>query len=237
MAALAEADLYVRVGMSLEDAWLPRIRATNARLQVLDARDGIRLRPSDAGQAVDDHADAPADRDHADQDHADHEDHDHGAMDPHVWTSPPLVKAMGAPIRDALIALRPAQAAVFNANYERLAADLDALDAEIRARLAAVKDRRFMVFHPGWGYFADTYGLTQVAIEYEGKEPGARALAALIDAARASGVKVVLVQPQFSPRAAQQVAVAIGGRVESVDNLSQDYFGALRRITDLIAGP
>ena len=45
VAALADADLYVRVGMSLEDAWLPRIRATNARMRVLDARDNIRLRP------------------------------------------------------------------------------------------------------------------------------------------------------------------------------------------------
>jgi zinc transport system substrate-binding protein len=224
--------------MPLEDAWLPRLRATNARMQVLDARDGIRLLPQEAVQEVDDHPDTPAEHEPADHDHHDHHDHrDHEGLDPHVWTSPPLVKAMGAHLRDALIALRPGQAATFSANYARLAAELDALDAEIRARLAPVKDRRFMVFHPGWGYFADTYGLTQLAIEYEGKEPGAHALTALIEAARADGVKLVLVQPQFSPRAAQQVAAAIGGRVESVDNLSPDYFGALRRITGLIAGP
>jgi len=241
VAALADADLYVRVGMSLEDAWLPRIRATNARMRVLDARDNIRLRPRDAAQVIDD-ARGRADHAHDDgtpnQDHAPtHADHDHEAMDNHVWTSPPLVKSMGAGIRDALIALRPDQADAFRANYDRFAADLDALDAEIRARLAPVKERRFMVFHPAWGYFAETYGLTQISVEYEGKEPGARALAGLIDAARANAVAVVLVQPQFSPRAAEQIAAAIGGRVESVDPLAADYFATLRRLTDLIAGP
>ena len=93
-----------------------------------------------------------------------------------------------------------------------------------------------MVFHPAWGYFADTYGLTQVAVEYQGKEPGARALAGLIDRARADGIRVVLVQPQMSPRSAEQIARAIGGRVESIDPLSADYFGTLKQLADLIAG-
>ncbi|WP_295582842.1 zinc ABC transporter substrate-binding protein [uncultured Lamprocystis sp.] len=241
IAALADADLYVRVGMSLEDAWLPRIRATNARMRVLDARDNIRLRPSDVVQTIDDSR-GLADHDHdggAPDQHQEpsHADHGHEALDTHVWTSPPLVKSMGAGIRDALIALRPEQADAFRANYDRFAADLDALDAAILARLAPVKERRFMVFHPAWGYYAETYGLTQVSVEYEGKEPGGRALAGLIDAARANAVTVVLVQPQFSPRAAEQIAAAIGGRVESVDPLAADYFATLRRLTDLIAGP
>lgn len=230
VADLAGADLYLGVGMVLEDAWLPRIRAANPRLRVLDVRDGIRLRPTGLDPV------APGTSGSADR-HADHEDeHDHGALDIHVWTSPPLVKSMGAAIRAALIDLRPGQAAQFDANYDRFAADLEALDQAIRARLAPVQGRRFLVFHPAWGYYADTYGLTQMAIEYEGKEPGPRALAGLIEAARSAGVRAVLVQPQFSPRAAQQVAAAIGGRVESVDNLSSDYFGTLRRVTEVIAG-
>jgi zinc transport system substrate-binding protein len=227
VSALAEADLYLRVGVPLEDAWLPRIRGSNPGLRVLDVRDGIALRPHEAVQQ----GPGPGEQTpHADQHH-----HDQDALDSHVWTSPPLVKQMGEAIRDALIAMRPAQAPGFQSNYDRFAADLDALDAEIRTRLGPVKLRRFLVFHPAWGYFADTYGLTQVAIEFQGKEPGARALAGLIDQAKASAVRLVLVQPQFSPRAARQVAEAIGGRVEAVDPLSADYFGTLRRVTDLIA--
>lgn len=268
VATLARADLYVRVGIPLEDAWLPRMRATNPGMRILDARDGIRLRPSDPsvprpvstvpdgddpgdghahrgpggrtdreGHAAhaghDGHGDQP-DRDGHDDADA-REGHRHEALDSHVWTSPPLARSMGANIRDALIRLRPDQAARLRSNYERFAADLDALDARIRTRLAPVGNRRFLVFHPAWGYFADTYGLVQVSIEYEGKEPGARTLAGLIDFARASGVRLVLTQPQFSPRSAEQMAVAIGGRVESVDPLSADYFGTLERLADLLA--
>jgi len=235
VADLAGAGLLVRVGVPLEDAWLPRIRATNPGLQVLDMRDGLTLRRNDRVEAG---LGAGGGLDHGGHDNdSDHDhDHGHGGLDTHVWTSPPLVKSMGAAIRDALSDLRPGQAALFSANYERLAADLDALDADIRLRLKPLQVRRFLVFHPAWGYYADTYGLTQVAIEFEGKEPGPRALAGLIDAARAAGVRVVLVQPQFSPRAAQQVAQAIGGRVESVDPLAADYFGTLRRVTEVIAG-
>ena len=230
VADLAGADLYLGVGMALENAWLPRIRAANPGLRVLDVRDGIPLRSTDSDHRIPDPG-ATA------EGHSVHEDgYDHGALDTHVWTSPPLVKSMGAAIRATLSDLRPGQAALFNANYDRFAADLEALDLEIRARLAPVRVRRFLVFHPAWGYYADTYGLTQMAIEFEGKEPGPRALAGLIEAARSAGVRAVLVQPQFSPRAAQQVAAAIGGRVESVDNLSSDYFGTLRRVTEVIAG-
>lgn len=230
VADLAGAALYLRVGMPLEEAWLPRIRAANPGLRVLDVRDGLRLRPADPAHL------APGPGRHTDGPVHHEAEHDHGALDTHVWTSPPLVKSMGAAIRAALSDLRPDQAALFTANYERFAADLDALDAEIRARLGPLQVRRFLVFHPAWGYYADTYDLTQMAIEFEGKEPGPRALAGLIAAARAAGVRAVLVQPQFSPRAAQQVAAAIGGRVESVDNLSADYFGTLRRVTAVIAG-
>jgi zinc transport system substrate-binding protein len=93
-----------------------------------------------------------------------------------------------------------------------------------------------MVFHPAWGYFADAYGLTQIPIENEGKRPGPRSLNALIEQARREGIRVVLVQPQFDRRAAEQVADAIGGRVIAIDPLDSNYFDTLRRMARLIAG-
>ena len=98
-----------------------------------------------------------------------------------------------------------------------------------------LRSRRFMVFHPAWGYFADTYGLTQIAIEQEGKEPGARALTALIEQARAKQVRVIFVQPQFNRKTAQRLAAAIGGRVEPIDPLAENYIDNLRRVARLIA--
>ena len=224
IAALAEADLYVRVGVGFEDAWMSRLLVANPRMRVLDAQDGIEVRRKAAGH------------DHGDPDHGHDHGHDHGDVDPHVWTSPARVKIMGARIRDALADLAPEYAADFAANYDRFAADLDALDTEIRARLAGVENRRFMVYHPAWGYFAEDYDLDQVAIEREGKEPGARALTAMIEQARREGIRVIFVQPQLNPSSAEQVARSIGGQVAVIDPLSGDYFENLRRVADLVAG-
>lgn len=217
---LAQADLYLSVGVSFEDVWMPRIRAANPRLRVLDLREGLPLL-------------SLADHDH---DHEHEHDHAVDAPDPHVWTSPPLVKAMSVAIRDALTELDPAGRETYVANQAAFAAELDALDAELRALLKDLPSRRFMVHHPAWGYFAHTYDLTQVAIEREGKEPGARALTALIEQAKREGVRLILVQPQMNPKSAEQVARAIGGEVAVVDPLAPDYAETLRRLARLISG-
>jgi len=230
VAALSQADLYVAVGGTFEDAWMGRIRGVNPRMQVLDTGEGIALRRLAAHKDADGH-----DVSHRQDDHG--HGQGHGAGDPHLWTSPPLVKQMVTRIRDALSRLDSANAALYAANAAAFSDELDALDRDIRARLAGAAGSRFMVYHPAWGYFADTYGLIQIPIEREGKEPGPRALAALIDQARRDGVRVVFVQPQFSQKAAAQVAAAIGGRVEVLDNLAPDYEANLRRVADALAGP
>jgi zinc transport system substrate-binding protein len=103
-------------------------------------------------------------------------------------------------IRDKLTELAPAHSAAFARNHDAFVAELDTLDAELHALPRPAANRKFMVFHPAWGYFADSYGLTQVSIEREGKEPGARGLAALIEQAKEDNIKVVFVQPQFDRR-------------------------------------
>ncbi len=243
ISALAGAALYVRTGVPFENAWMERIRSANPGMQVLDAREGISLRELEAhwhDKAGHD-AEHPAEQDHghtraADVPHDDHDgqdaynaEHNH-EQDPHVWTSPPLVRHMVGLIRDKLAELDPAHAADFTRNHDAFVAELEALDRELHTLLDPLPNRRFMVFHPAWGYFADTYGLIQVPIEREGKEPGARALAALIDQAKREKIKVVFVQPQFDKRQARQVAQAIGGVVIAVDPLAADYVDNLRRV-------
>ena len=138
-------------------------------------------------------------------------------------------------MRDALISLAPAQRERFEAGYARYAAELDALDAELRQTLAGKTQRRFMVFHPAWGYLARDYRLEMVPIEVEGKEPGPKALAALIEQARTLGVRVIFVQRQFSRTAAESVARAIGGEVVELDPLAEDFIGQTRRAAAAIA--
>jgi zinc transport system substrate-binding protein len=150
--------------------------------------------------------------------------------DPHVWTSPMLVKSMAARIRDAFVQLDPAHADAYEGNYSRFANDLDALDAQIRVRLSPYAGHAFLVFHAAWGYFADAYGLRQIPIEAEGKEPGPRTLARVISEARALGIKAVFVQPQFSRSSADMIAQQINGHVVAVDPLAENYMENMRHV-------
>jgi len=258
ISALAGAALYVRTGVPFENAWMERIQSANPSMQVLDAREGITPREMEAhdhdehghddehdkhaahGDEHDAHGhgdkhEGEAAESHGHDDHGGHAAHDddhhgHHEQDPHVWTSPALVRHMIGRIRDKLTELAPDHAEAFARNHDAFAAELDTLDAELRERLDLLPNRKFMVFHPAWGYFADSYRLTQVPIENEGKEPGARALAALIDQAKRENINVVFVQPQFDRRSAKQVAQAIGGVVVAVDPLAPDYVDNLRRV-------
>ncbi|WP_435104429.1 metal ABC transporter solute-binding protein, Zn/Mn family [Arhodomonas sp. AD133] len=239
LEALSRARLYVRTGVAFEDAWMPRISGANPDMRVLDAREGIDLRGMEAHTHGDhSHGRHAHERSHDHRDHGDHEGHDHATRlpgDPHVWTSPRLVKRMSRRIRDVLVELDPAHREAYHRRYDAYAAELEALDADIRQLLAGREGGRFMVYHPAWGYFADAYGLVQVPIEHEGKEPGPRALTALIDQAQRENVRVIFVQQQFSERSAERVAAAIDGRVVAIDPLAADYTANMRRVARLIA--
>jgi zinc transport system substrate-binding protein len=217
MAALAVARVYFRIGVPFEIVWMNRIRAANRNMLIVDVAEGIRRRPVE--QSVN------GNRSDAEP-----------FPDPHVWTSPPLAKRISARIRDTLIRLDPAHKDKYERNYAKLAAELDALDTELRARLSSLKQRAFMTFHPAWGYFADTYGLRQIPIESEGKEPGPRTLLHVIEEAKRLGIKVIFVEPQFSRSSAEMVAREIGGRVVAIDPLAEDYIENMRKVAAAFAG-
>jgi zinc transport system substrate-binding protein len=128
------------------------------------------------------------------------------------------------------MAADPAHAADYERNGRRFREAIDDLDRELKKRFAGQEGRRFMVFHPSWGYFAAAYGLEQIPIELEGKDPKPAQLQTLIEYARQLRIKVIFVQPQFSRRSAAIVAGAIGGQVVSADPLALNWMDNLRRV-------
>jgi zinc transport system substrate-binding protein len=213
MSLLAQATVFFRVGIDFENALVPRLRESAPGLRIVDTREGITLRPAEEGDQA----------------------HGEGALDPHIWMSPLLARRQAQSIRDALIDLDPAGRGQYEQGYARLAAKLEALHAEITAALAPYRGRELFVYHPAFGYFADAYGLGQVAVETGGKEPSARQLARLIEQARQRHVRVIFVQPQFSQAAARAVADAIGGAVVPLDDLAADYVANLREVARRVA--
>jgi len=222
MAGLARARLYYRIGVPFESVWMDRIRSTNPQMSILDAREGIRLRPIEtAGGSAGTHGHTEDQRPHD---------------DPHIWLSPALVKIMAVRLRDRLIELDPARKADYRSNTEAFIADLSRLQQQIQQRLAGLKRRSFMVFHPSWGYFADEFGLRQIPIESEGKAPGASTLARLMDQARRQQIGMIFVQPQFSQTQARALAQSVGARLVTIDSLAEDYIRNLHRVAAAIAG-
>ncbi|MBN2493383.1 MAG: zinc ABC transporter substrate-binding protein [Deltaproteobacteria bacterium] len=215
MAELGQASLYVRVGAPFERGVLDEIRKTYPGLELLDAREGLVLIDK-SGRPI-----APG----APPDSADH----------HVWLDPGRLAIQAEHIARALERLDPSHAEIYRSRLGSLRAEMQALDARISERLAPLKGRSFLVYHPAYGYFAEAYGLRQSAVELDGKQPQARHLAALIDRAKASRARVIFVQPQFSSKSAALAAEAIGAAVRPLDPLAGDVLANLEHMAESIA--
>ncbi|MBN1642245.1 MAG: zinc ABC transporter substrate-binding protein [Anaerolineae bacterium] len=223
LVALSRSALYFRIGVPFEDVWMPKIAAANPEMTIVDTAAGIDRIPI-------------ADHDHGeDHDEGEHDEGPEGALDPHIWLSPRLVAIQAQHIADALIAAAPAHEARFRDNLAAFLAEIEALDAEIADTLSGVSGARFLVFHPSWGYFAQDYGLEQIAIEVGGQEPSAQELARLIETAKADGIRVVFAQPEFSTVDARTIAGEIGGQVLLVSPLAPDWLANMQRVAETFA--
>ncbi|GAB7079979.1 metal ABC transporter solute-binding protein, Zn/Mn family [Megalodesulfovibrio paquesii] len=239
MQSLAKADLYFTVGMPWEERWLPKIAGATPSLEIIHLDEGIEKIALAEHEHGHEHAEAHGHahgkaegKEHAEaEEHAGHH-HEAGELDPHLWTSPRLVMQMAKGIAAALSRKDPANAATYQANLEAFLKDVQALDEELTRLFADKQGSRFMVYHPAWGYFARDYGLEQVPVELEGREPSARELKELIDEARHDGVKVIFVQPQFSKKAAETIAREVGAQVAPADPLAQDWLTNMRSVAN-----
>lgn len=214
LVALSRARLYVAVGhpaFEFERARIYPLLPDLPELQVVDMSKGMRILEGEGEGS----------------EHG----HEHEGGDPHVWVAPDTVAVAARNIAAALAEADPAHAAEYRANLARFEKEIEDLDRSIRAQLGAERGEAFMVFHPTWGYFAHEYGLRQVAIEAEGKEPSAQRLIQLIDRARRDRVKVIFVQAGFPRKSAQIVADAVGARVLVADPQEHDWLENLRRVT------
>jgi len=206
MAKLSTAKLYFKVGSPIEFelTWLGKLTAQNKDMTVVDCNKGIELMQN--------------------------RDPDEPGIDPHTWTSPQNVKIMVNIICAGLVELDTVNKNYYEGNRDIYLQKLGALDVDIRSSLAGTGNRTFIVYHPAWGYFAREYGLQQLGIEKEGKEPQAAYMARLISEARGHNIRVIFVSPQFDTRSAEAIAHEIGGKVVSIDPEGRDYIDNLRKV-------
>jgi zinc transport system substrate-binding protein len=194
---LSTADMYIRIGVPFEGAWMSRILAANGEMLVVDQSEGI--------ERID-------------------------GQDPHVWLSPGLAKSQARTICTGLVEIDRSHESFYRANLEAFLTDLDELDASIEQTLSGLENRKFMVFHPAWSYFARDYDLEMMPIQMEGSDPSAAEMAELIQTARANGIKIIFAQPEFSTQSARTIAREIGGEVLLISPLAPDWMDNLRRV-------
>jgi len=217
LASLRSAQVLFRIGVPYEEHLIPRLKELYPKIQIVDLSEGIELLES--------------------VEHGHHGDPGHicGELDPHIWMDPILVQKMAMTIATHLKRIMPDKVGKIESNRRMFDSELARVDLLIEEELRGLKSRRFYVFHPAFGYFAQRYNLEQIPIESEGKEPSARQLAQLVEQARADSVRVVFVQPQFSDKSARAIADAIGGTVASIDPLAPDYFEMLTKISTALS--
>lgn len=234
ITAIARSAIFFRVGIPAENgSWLQALESSG-RMRVVDLRRGIEMRKL-AGHS---------------HHHSDHGHHHHSASsagsghesprgglvdDPHIWLSPRRLEAMGWIVSRSLSTVDPNGADGYAKRATELGERLQKLDQDLRSRLKPVRNGAFFVFHPTWGYLAEDYGLRQIAVEIEGKEPTERELTRLMTQAQALGIGTIFVQPQIRSPVPRRLAKMLGARVESLDPLASDVSTNLRHVADRLA--
>lgn len=206
VAALGRAELLLTIGAPFEQTLLPRLKETFHSLTVVDGTREMAFRTFPDG-----------------------------GRDPHVWLSATNLSRFAENACDALCAARPEHADAFRANLARYRASLEELNARNRELLSSLSGSAVLVYHPAFGYFLGEYGITQLSIEEEGKEPSPRELLQTIRKARELRVPAIFVQPQFSPRTAKVLADELKCRVVPLDPLPENASRGLREMAETIA--
>lgn len=219
---LGDADLYYYINLPFEKALMDRLEAENKTrtkpLRMIDSCEGIDFLIMESACSC-------------------HGGHHNSLKDPHVWLDPNNMSIMASTMAKTLVELDPLFASFYQKNAADLKADLAALHAELNELLTPFRGQSLLVFHPSYGYFAKAYGLKQIAIEKDGKEPLLQDLTDLVERikkmkAGKNPPKAIFVQPNFSTRTAETLAKSLSLKVIQLDPLADDYLNGMRRLTE-----
>ncbi|MCO5160559.1 MAG: zinc ABC transporter substrate-binding protein AztC [Mesorhizobium sp.] len=250
-ARIGEAEVVLANGLKFEGFIDRVVEASGTRAPIVELTKGVT--PIEAGEDEHGHGEAAhegeEDHDAEDKAEAGHEGHDHGAFDPHAFQSIPNAIIYVANIADAFCAADADGCDIYRANAASYTETLNALDAELRAEVAAIPQgkRTIITSHDAFGYFAKEYGITFLAPEGISTEAEASAadVAKLIDQVREDSASAVFVENVSNPRLIEQIAketgLTVGGALYSdalsaADGPASTYVDLMRYNIRTIAG-
>lgn len=205
MRQVAEADLYVQNGAGLE-FWMDRILQVNEEMTIVDSSKGIDFVQESPEE-----------------------------IDPHIWISLRNAAMQVKNICDGLIEVDPANKEYYLENRDSYLQSLGSLDAEFNNTFGSKEKRIFIVHHPAWTYFARDYGLEQVPLMENEKEPGPKYLSEVIDLAKKNNITTIFVEPEFNPKSAEVIAREMDAGIVYLDPLAGNYLENMRYAGEKIA--
>ena len=222
MVQISQSQAYFRIGeIGFEQAWMKNLQSQNPDMVVFDLSEGMELVKNEEEA----HEEGEA-----------HPHHHHGSVDPHIWTSISGARVIAQNTYQAFIKLDPENQEVYRAGYQRLIEEIDSTEAEMKQLLQPLAGTAFIIYHPALTYFAREFGLKQLCIELDGKEPSPAQLKQLLETATQSGAKVVFVQQEFDQKNAELIAKETGCRLVTINPLSYNWHDEMIRLATILAG-
>lgn len=204
---ISESEAYFAIGtLGFEKTRLQQLTQNNPLLLTVNVSDSITLISTE----VECH-------------HHEGEHHHSDGIDLHTWASPSSGRKIASRVFHTLLQLDSLHASDYRQRYDSLLTHIDQIDAQIRQLLLPMKHRSFLIYHPALGYFARDFGLQQVAVEQDGKEPSAERMQQLIALAQHERIGLVFIQEEYAGRSAHRLAEAIGARVVRCAPLSRQW--------------
>ncbi len=217
MKELSNSFAYLKIGhIEFENVWMKNMQNINPEMQIVDLSQNADL------------IEPENEHEHS------HDGHHHHGVDPHIWTSPKEVEKQAEIIFDFLVKSEPESKNEFTVNYNSFLSEIDSLNNYLNEVLRPYKNRKFMIFHPALSYIARDYGLEQISIEIDGKEPTPANIQKIINVAKQENIKIIFVQKQFSTHNAEVIANEIQGSVVQIDPLDYNWNESIRIIANEI---
>lgn len=208
MVDLANSELLIKVGnLGFEQTWMRRLQDNSHHLIVIDSSEDI--------QRI---------------------NGDNNAMpDPHTWMSTTNALVIAENIYRALRLVDVKDSLYFKERLSALRKTILDTGVEIGAKLDSLPCKTFLIYHPSLTYFANDYGLTQLAIEEDGHEPSTMALRSLVRRAKEEGVKVMLVQREYMNRDVMMVEKETGAKAVVINPLNYNWREEMTGIADKLS--
>lgn len=215
---VGKSKAYFKIGyIGFEMAWLDKLMQNNPSMKLFDNSKGVHLLSSE----------------HVCTDERVHLHNDN--IDPHIWSSPKQAAIIAKNMYEAFVELDPKHKEYFTENYNELLSRINEVDSIMTAKLSTVQGKSFAIYHPSLSYLANDYGLKQISIELNGKEPSPFHLKSILDIARKDSVKILFIQKEFDIKNAQLFASEAGCKVVEINPLNYNWDQEFIKITDALS--